>query len=92
MTSAAIAGASIKGDMWKGLAAIAALELLLLGIVVAGVLSSEPGDSSPTVPVSVYTSRPRPTTLITVKVDPVPPARGGAGGEVFSSNSDSGRV
>ena len=84
--------ASIKSDMWKGLAAIAALEVLLLGIVVAGVLSSEPGESLPTRPSGANTSRPRPITPITVKVIPRPPARVGESDQVFSSNADSGRV
>jgi hypothetical protein len=78
--------------MWKGLAAIAALEVLLLGIVVGGVLSSEPGNSFPTGPISANTSRPRPITPITVTVIPRPPAGGGETDEPFSSNSDSGRV
>jgi hypothetical protein len=78
--------------MWKGLAAIAALEVLLLGIVVGGVLSSEPGNSYPTGPISANTSRPQPITPITVTVIPRPPARGGQSDEVFSSNADSGRV
>jgi len=78
--------------MWKSLAAIAALELLLLGIVVAGVLSSEPGNSFPTRPMSADTSQPPPLTRVTVKVIPRAPARGGESNDVFSSNPDSGRV
>ena len=77
--------------MWKGFAAIAALEVVLLGIVVGGVLSSEPGNSFPTGPIGANTSRPRPITPVTVAVIPRPPAPGGET-EVFSSNSDSGRV
>jgi hypothetical protein len=78
--------------MWKGLAAIAALEMLLLGIVVAGVLSSEPGNSFPTrPPISANTSQPQTITPV-VTVIPRPPARGGAGDEVVSPNPDRGRV
>jgi hypothetical protein len=77
--------------MWKGLTVIAALEVLLLGIVVAGVLSSETGNSPPTRPISADTSHARPITAITVSVIPRPPARGESD-EVFTSNPDSGRV
>jgi hypothetical protein len=78
--------------MWKGLAVIAALEVLLLGIVVAGVLSSEPDGSLPAQRGGASTARPRPIKPVTVKVVPRPPARGGGSGEAFSSNPDSGRV
>ena len=76
--------------MWKGFAAIVALELLLLGGVIAGVISSEPGNAVPAqrnIPV-----RSLPLQPVSVKVTVTPPARGGESDVGFDTNPDKGRV
>jgi hypothetical protein len=54
--------------MWKGFAAIVALELLLLGGVIAGVISSEPGNAVPAQRNIPVRSLPLPVQPVSVKL------------------------
>jgi hypothetical protein len=78
--------------MWKGFAAIVALELLLLGGVIAGVISSEPGNAVPAQRNIPVRSLPLPLQPVSVKVTVTPAARGGESDVGFDTNPDKGRV
>jgi hypothetical protein len=78
--------------MWKGFAAIVALELLLLGGVIAGVISSEPGNAVPAQRNIPVRSLPLPVQPVSVKVTVTPAARGGESDVGFDTNPDKGRV
>ncbi len=77
--------------MWKGLTAIAVWEVLMLGIAVVGVLSSESDSAVP--PPSTYTITARVPRVMSVhvKVARRAPTRGGPS-QIVNSNLDSGKV
>jgi hypothetical protein len=78
--------------MWRGFAAIVALELVLLGGVIAGVLSSEPGSGIPAQRNIPVRQRSLPRQPVSVKITITPPARGGKSDVAFDTNPDRGRV
>ncbi|HET6171654.1 MAG TPA: hypothetical protein VFD90_03550 [Gaiellales bacterium] len=78
--------------MWKGLAAIVALEVLLLAAVVGAVISSEPDSSFPAQRISPGGPRTIHIRPVSVKVAPRAPARGGQSLDILNTNPDSGRV